>query len=182
MFNKRILSLFIVIGLASCSHAENPVQLNDQLSAQEVQSLQWMVEEEKLASDIYQELYERWGLKTFFNIGAKSEVQHIKAVSSLLTAYGVENPSLSARGKFSNPDLQSLYNNLLAQGSQSLEQALYVGAAIEELDIRDLQDAINETQQADIIQVYQNLMKGSSQHLSAFMQQIERHGFSYPPQ
>ncbi len=173
MLNKLILSFALVTGLLSCSYAENPVYATADLSATEEANLLWMVEEEKLASDVYKELYELWGLQIFNNIGAKSELQHVEAVSYLLQAYGIENPSPSARGEFSNPDLQALYDDLLARGAESLEQALNVGVSIEKQDIMDLQKAINETQRADIIQVYQNLMKGSENHLEAFTRQLE---------
>ncbi|MCA9836095.1 MAG: DUF2202 domain-containing protein [Trueperaceae bacterium] len=184
MFKKLLIGFILITSLLSCGYAENPGYLatNSSLSEQEISDLLWMVEEEKLASDVYGELYDLWGLRPFYNIGARSEVQHVEAVNYLLATYGIENPSSSTRGEFSNPDLQALYDKLIAQGTQSLEQALYVGATIEEVDIVDLQNALAQTTQADIATVYKNLMMGSSNHLQAFMSQIEARGYSYTPQ
>lgn len=62
---------------------------------------------------------------------------------------------------FTNPDLQALYNNLTARSSQSLAEALKVGAAIEEIDILDLESRLAQTDNTDIQQVYNNLLSGS---------------------
>jgi hypothetical protein len=153
------------------------------LDAAEIAGLEWMVEEEKLAHDVYIALYEIWGQKIFQNI-ADSETQHVEAVRNLLTAYGLADPSagLSA-GQFSEAELQTLYDSLMAQGNQSLIEALYVGATIEEIDILDLQQYLAQTDEARIQQVYTNLKDASGSHLRAFVRQIEsRTGSTYEPQ
>ena len=79
--------------------------------------------------------------------------------------------------------LQTLYDQLVVEGSQSLADALRVGAAIEEIDILDLEERIAGTGKADIQLVYQNLMKGSRNHLRAFTSTLERQtGETYLPQ
>ena len=69
---------------------------------------------------------------------------------------------------FTNADLQSLYDQLVAQGAASQIAALQVGVLIEETDITDLEAAISNTDKTDVIRVYNNLLKGSLNHLSAF--------------
>lgn len=179
---KLFIAAVLTLGLLSCGLSQTMVQNQGDVSNEELSNMLWMVEEEKLASDVYQTLYDTWGIKIFRNIGAESEVQHVLAVSNLMAAYGIEDPSLEARGQFTNPDLQALYDQLVAQGQVSLEQALYVGATIEEVDIVDLQKAISETERPDILQVYESLLKGSRNHLRSFMKQIDQRGFSYEPQ
>ncbi len=49
-----------------------------------------------------------------------------------------------------------------------------MGAAIEEIDILDLEEYIAQTDKPDIQQVYQNLMKGSRNHLRSFVQVFEK--------
>ena len=85
-------------------------------------------------------------------------------------------------GVFTNGELQSLYDSLLTQGSQSVLEALKVGALIEEVDIEDLQIAIAETENPALLQVYSNLLKGSENHLRAFVRQIEFLGETYNAQ
>jgi len=117
-----------------------------------------MREEEKLAHDVYVTLYEQWGLPIFQNI-SQSEQAHTEAVKALLERYGVADPATGTIGTFSNPELQSLYTDLIARGSQSLVEALKVGVAIEELDILDLQERLVQTDNADIQQVFNNLLQ-----------------------
>ena len=86
-------------------------------------------------------------------------------------------------GVFTNSTLQELYDQLVADGRQSLADALRVGAAIEEIDILDLEEQIAQTDQADIQLVYDNLMKGSRNHLRSFTSTLEKQtGESYQPQ
>ena len=138
------------------------------LSEEEAASLLFMREEEKLAHDGYVTLYDQWGLRVFRNIAA-SEQKHTGAVARLLDAYGLEDPTIgNGVGEFTNPTLQALYDDLVAQGSISAAEALKVGVAIEELDIADLEQRIAETDNADIQLVYSNLLAGSANHLRAF--------------
>ncbi len=109
----------------------------DELTSDESAALLYMREEEKLAHDVYVTLFAQWNLPTFQNI-SRSEQTHTDAVKTLIDRYGLQDPASSSVGVFTNPDLQALYNDLVARGSQSLAEALKVGAAIEEIDIRDL--------------------------------------------
>jgi len=57
-----------------------------------------------------------------------------------------------------------------------------VGAAIEEIDIIDLKKALLEIDNQDIVLVYQNLLKGSRNHLRAFVNALAGQGVTYAPQ
>jgi hypothetical protein len=152
------------------------------LSAVEVSSLNLMREEEKLARDVYTFLYTKWNLHIFVNIG-ESEQRHMDAVLQLLTKYNLPDPVGSNNaGKFSNTRLQELYNQLTVQGSTSLADALKVGATIEDLDIFDLETALTKIQSQDIRTVYENLNRGSRNHLRAFYSNLVSRGEMYAPQ
>jgi hypothetical protein len=153
------------------------------LSDAESTGLAFMREEEKLAYDVYMALYAQWGTPVFQNI-ASSELTHTQSVKGLLDRYGLPDPSAGlVEGQFNNPDLQMLYDQLILQGSQSLEDALRVGAAIEEIDILDLQERMDAADEPDILQVYGNLLTGSENHLRAFVSQLEsRTSTAYQPQ
>ena len=152
------------------------------LSAEEAEALLYMREEEKLAHDVYITLYEQWGLQTFQNI-ANSEQAHTDSIKVLLDRYGLDDPATGQVGVFTNPDLQALYNELVARGSQSLAEAIKVGGAIEEIDILDLQERLAQTDNADIQQVFNNLLKGSTNHLRAFASSLlAQTGETYQPQ
>ncbi len=124
------------------------------LTPEEISGLLLMREEEKLARDVYLELYDQWSQNIFNNI-ASSEQTHTDAVKVLLDAYGVEDPVLSdERGSFTSEDL----------------------------DIKDLNVLLENTENEDIIFVYENLRKGSRNHMRAFITQIENNGGTYEAQ
>jgi hypothetical protein len=57
-----------------------------------------------------------------------------------------------------------------------------VGAAIEEIDILDLEEYAAQTTKVDIQRVYDSLTRGSRNHLRAFVSSLERQGVEYEPE
>ncbi|HKK65498.1 MAG TPA: DUF2202 domain-containing protein [Clostridia bacterium] len=155
------------------------------LSSAEEAGILLMREEEKLARDVYLTLYEKWNIPVFANIAA-SEASHMDAMELLIERYGlgdpVEDESAAARGSYQREEFEELYSELTAQGLASYQKALEVGTFIEDLDIADLQKLISESGNADVKVVYQNLVKGSRNHLRAFARQLERYDGEYDPQ
>jgi hypothetical protein len=98
-----------------------------------------------------------------------------------LERYSLTNP-IKSEGEFFNATLQRLYDGLMIQGKTSVEDALKVGAAIEEIDILDLEERMAQTKKEDILLVYSNLKRGSENHLRAFVNNLERLGFEYAPE
>jgi len=138
------------------------------LTQPEVDALLLMREEEKMARDVYLQLYDLWGLPIFRNL-EKSEQTHMDAVKTLLCRYGLEDPAVGKGvGEFSNKDLQTLYDDLMEYGSISVDNALEAGVGIEETDISDLEEALNISKRKDITKVFINLLQASYRHLEAF--------------
>lgn len=155
---------------------------NYTLSQQEINNILFLREEEKLARDIYLTFYKMYGLPMFLNI-AKSEQNHMNAVRTLIEKYNLTDPVIDEIGVFTNDTLQELYNQLVEQGSQSLVDALLVGALIEEKDIIDINNLINSTENPDILRVFTRLVEGSTHHLIAFTSKYEEiTGKKYQPQ
>jgi hypothetical protein len=152
------------------------------LTENEKESILLMREEEKLARDIYLVLADAWDIPVFANI-ARSEAAHLAAMGMLIERYDLDDPITdSEAGQFHNPELQSLYDELTDRGRVSLEEALSVGALVEDLDIADLQHLITESDNDDIRIIYQNLLKGSRNHLRSFSRQLSRSRLDYAPQ
>ena len=149
----------------------------------ETEGLVFMREEEKLAHDVYVVLYDAWGAKVFNNIAA-SEQKHTDAIKLLLDRYGIEDPVTdSSVGVFKNEVLAGLYATLVETGKKSVVDALMVGAAIEEIDIRDIMTELTDNvDNADITFVYENLLAGSGNHLRAFVSNLAMQGVDYEPQ
>ncbi|QEP43975.1 DUF2202 domain-containing protein [Ectothiorhodospiraceae bacterium BW-2] len=149
------------------------------LSQQELSDLRYMREEEKLARDVYQQLYQRWGLSIFAAI-SRSEQIHTDRVLMLLQRYQIPDPAANlAPGQFQNRHLATLYRDLIQRGEQSTLEALRVGALIEEVDIDDLDKAMANSAHQDITQVYHNIQQGSYRHLQGFVHSIEQFGQRY---
>lgn len=142
--------------------------------------LHFMREEEKLAHDVYLVLYREWGLTVFENI-ADSETTHVEAMEDLLELYNLDDPAVDAVGEFTNDELQTMYDDLVARGRTSELEALRVGALIEETDIVDISDLIEGTDEDAIERVYGNLLDGSENHLRAFVRVLDRYGVDYEP-
>jgi hypothetical protein len=162
--------------------ASLPAVTPGELSHEEIDALLYMREEEKLAHDVYVTLYANWSLPIFQNI-SQSEQVHTEAIKTLIDRYGLSDPAVDEVGIFANTDLQAIYDNLVSLGSQSLADALKVSAAVEEIDILDLQKRLGQADNADIQQVFTSLLKGSENHLRAFTAMLQTQaGESYQPQ
>ncbi|WP_297369193.1 DUF2202 domain-containing protein [Acidocella sp.] len=140
-----------------------------------------MREEEKLARDVYERLFARWGLRPFGNISG-SEQAHMDMMLALLTHYGLPDPVAGlAPGAFHRPELQTLHDELVARGLAAAHEAIRVGLLIEELDIADLQAAASRTARPDSLAVYAELARGSRNHLRAFHRWLVHLGAAYTP-
>lgn len=149
------------------------------LTEAEIEGLLLMREEEKLAHDVYVALHDMWNMRIFSNI-SEAELTHTDAVRTILERYELDDPAISNPvGVFANPDIQALYDDLVAQGSGSLVDALGVGALIEDLDIFDLRSLATDT--PDLALLYDNLEKGSRNHMRAFISQLDKRGETYSP-
>lgn len=138
------------------------------LSVAEAQSLAFMREEEQLAHDVCARSAQQWPLLPLFADIADSEATHTSAVKSLLDRYGLPDPLAGLPGgSFSTPEFQALHDELVALGSRSLVDALKVGLQIEELDIRDIEAQGAAIDSDDILRVYDQLLRGSRNHLRA---------------
>lgn len=157
------------------------------LVGNEEQTMLFVREEEKMARDVYVTLYNQWSEMTFYNIATRSEQKHMDSVKAMLDNLGIADPVVSdTTGVFTNAAISVLYTQLVARGETSLNEALSVGAYIEEYDIVDVQHAKDEiiagSDQTPIIQTYDNLLCGSRNHLRSFVGRLTTNGITYTAQ
>ncbi|MBK8881594.1 MAG: DUF2202 domain-containing protein [Bacteroidales bacterium] len=162
------------------SNMESVFTDNLSFSESELDILLHMKEEEKLARDVYTALYDKWG-STIFSRISEAEDNHMNAVILLLQNYGEEYTQIGAPGEFTNTDFLELYKQLTLKGSESVSEAYKIGALIEEMDIKDLTEYLSEVTNENIIMVFENLQKGSRNHLRAFNRQLVSLGLTYAP-
>jgi hypothetical protein len=164
VINKTTLLLFMIVSLNILSQNTSTVETND---------MQFMLEEEKVARDVYEFLADKWNIKIFNNI-KRSEQKHMNMMEELLTRNSVSYTLNNDRGIFINTELQILYNDLIKKGSKSFIDALEVGKLVEEKDIYDLEVAIKNTNNDFSKQVYTRLLSASQKHLNAFNRQLSK--------
>jgi hypothetical protein len=138
------------------------------LTEQQKATLVAMAQEEKLAHDLYATFAGKYDAVVFDRIAA-AETQHLAAVRTLLTRYGVTDPTVGRpAGQFSDAAVQATYDKLLAQGQAGQAAAAKVGVTVEQTDIADLSAALNGLSAPDVTQVYTRLRAASQHHLAAF--------------
>lgn len=142
---------------------------NASYSEADLAQVLFMIEEEKLAGDVYDALFAQTGLSVFDRIG-DAEDRHMDTLLDQAATLGLNVDTIISlpEGTYSSPELQALYNTLMAAGSVSTTAALEVGAAIENADIADLELAMAGLVDTPLGDVYANLLSGSNQHLTAF--------------
>ena len=158
-----MLSIMLLAGTLAAAESLNPIHTEDLL---------YMLEEEKLARDLYAELGDYWNLRVFNNI-TRSEETHRSRVQELADDYDLDYRVMPA-GSFSLPEIQTLYDHLLAEGMKGVREALEVGRSVEVLDIEDLDAALSRNPPEDIRIVLESLRRGSENHLRAFEKQLDR--------
>jgi len=176
--NKLVLfttTIIVALFMSSCSDDEVSLTQN------EIDDLQVLREEEKLARDVYLFSYDKYGEDIFNNI-ASSEQKHMNKILTLLNKYNLDDPALANRGEFTNQTLQGLYDDLTAQSDISLIEALKVGATIEDLDINDIDDFISRTDNSDILAAYNKLNCGSRNHMRSYYGKLIENDITYAPQ
>jgi len=130
--------------------------------------LTFIVQEEKLAHDLYVQLASTSGAQQFQNV-LNSESTHISLVQGLLATYNVVDPTIGlAEGEFVDQELQALYDSLLASGSVDRAGAIAAGIAVEEKDIADIEVMLASELPSDVASVLERLLSGSQNHLAAF--------------
>lgn len=188
---KVFISVIFSILLSACGGSSEPLDVENplttpadvlELSELEETGLLLMREEEKLARDVYMQLYDEHNTNIFLSI-SESEQVHTDAVKTLLDNYLLADPvGENGVGEFTDIELQHLYDYLVDVGTSTLLDGLYVGARVEELDIYDIERLKAQViGNEDIVLVYDNLLKGSRNHLRSFHRLIEQNFGFYEP-
>ncbi len=156
------------------------VQLQEPLITTEIEGILLIREEEKMARDLYLDLYGKEKLPIFLKI-AKSEQNHMDAIKILIDRYGLQDPVQEERGSFTNQTIRALYDELTEIGKRSLEDAMGAGANVEEISILHLEEQIDNTDREDMIVAYEGLLTGSRKHLRSYVRSMGTHGYEYTP-
>ena len=156
--------LVSTIVLTPMARAATPTTLTTSQKAQ----LKFLVEEEKMARDVYTYLASKVTTRKFSNI-ARSEQTHMNYMATLLTKYKLWNPTTNRKaGVFYNQEIQALYNALIVEGAAGLLQAYGVGVKVEEHDIATIEEILVNSMPTDMKAALDLLLTASYNHLEAF--------------
>ena len=152
-------------------------------------TLSYMGNEERLAYDVYNKLYESFPtLNQLSNIANQSEIAHIQTIQLLIKKYITDYSEFSnidlselnyqdtavedmVAGTYDISTIQNLYDALIEIGEAGEQQALEVGCMIEVTDINDLDRDITLTKDAnatDVEVAFEFLRTASYSHYWAF--------------
>ena len=170
------------------------------------ETIAYMGNEERLAYDVYLNLYnyhkENSGIDIMqlYNIATNSESRHISIVQDLVKRYSLNPPELSdvnetiitennmtadmpiedmPSGVYAIGAIQNLYDTLYAKGIQSQQDALEVGCMVEVTDVNDLDMDIQTALDAnatDVVAAFEVLRSGSYNHYWAFDKGLKNMG------
>lgn len=172
--------------------------VSSELDNTEASHLTFMREEEKLARDVYLTFAGMYPDQSVFaNIATKSEQTHTDTMRDKIEQFNLIDPNPITNdlpesiGLFSGYEwgwyFMEKFSQLVAKGSNSELDALYVGAFIEELDMNDIaicpavmvkagypdSCGLNYTDERALKLSYSSLIEGSENHLRAYVGQIE---------
>lgn len=152
----------------------------DPLTADEIEFLYAIREDEKLAKDVTEAFLSKYPTSIAFSNIAKAEATHIAAIENVLGFYEIEFPALAAAGVFANEARQNQYNELLTKDT-SLIAAYKTTAFLEEQSIVAYANVTPTITNANIKIIVSNLMRGSSNHFKAYIRQLTALGETYSP-
>ena len=165
-----------LLSLSGCNSSDSADSIPEitQLTDEQNASLFYIYQEEKVARDVYITFSGVYTEENTFAYIQISEQRHIDVVRELCLKYGVDISEVDedAVGEFVLPELQDLYDALIARGT-TLPAALQVGIDIEVLDIKDLEEAA-VGMPSDVVRVFENIKEGSHNHLEAFTYSLEK--------
>jgi len=177
---------------------------NSTLTQETKDTLSYMGNEERLAHDVYLELYNyhlsvgNGEIKQLTNIATKSETTHIETVQALINKYDLNSSSFTnidmpelgyketavddmVMGTYDIQDIQDLHDALIAKGEQSVQDALEVGCMVEVTDINDLLIDIqtaHDSNATDIETAFEFLRDGSYSHYWSFDSGLKNMGIT----
>ncbi len=175
MFIFLVLTNFIVF--ADFAVSQNEISQSDR------DAIIYIVQEEKVAHDFYNAMYELHGIISFRSI-SKSEGLHMDQAKELIENFGIEDPNkeyYETPGSFKNPKFEEMYNSLVRNGTNSIIDALVEAARFEEMDIVDIERFASSTQNEYLKSTFEKLYGVSENHLKALVKDLFERGVEYTP-
>ena len=179
-----ILALFVISSIpaiTNCHTAKSFSFFKRSITDDEMKSIKYMREKEKLGRDFYEQMTAKYDIKPFKSI-AVTKQDNMDALKDLLDKFSIEDPVKSNDpGTYTSEKLTSMYKRLTEKAEISQTDALKSGAEIEELDIKTLDTYISKTTNTDIKDEFTKLQKAAESNLKMFVNNLSNKGVGYFP-
>jgi len=151
------------------------------LNASETEDALFLQESEKLSYDLNVKLFGMHNDQPVFLQIANASKILVAVDNVILTRYGLANPENPEPGVFSNSALQNMYTNGVNSGLSSSTDALKSSAAVEDMHIADLSNAMGRTDNNDLLYMYRQELASSRNNLRSLSERISAFGQMYTP-
>ncbi len=144
------------------------------LAEEELPSLRYILEQEKMKRDLAARAFLRWDNDLFDEVSA-AEHSHVSAIRALATSRQADISSYkNDLGVFANQNIAGVYKSLEASLRASEMEALAALAEAEENSIADLKRYLEKIDNRQLKQTYEMLAKASRNHLRLLVTEIMR--------
>ena len=170
----------ILISAAFALHSQSLI--GSQLKSKEAIVL-YLIEQEKLAHDLYRVLDTMW-VTDVFNRVSNEELQHMAKLSAVACEFMIDVPvhfNEYPEGQFVDGRLRRLYTDLLLSANFSLEEAYLACANLEERKILDLKAALKQPNFDIETLTYKALLIGAEDNLKLFIRALLDVNTGYTP-
>jgi hypothetical protein len=157
------------------------VKLYSQYTEEEKNGLLITLQEEKAAYDFYKTMFEKYNQKVFGNI-MEAENTHMQHVMNVLNQLNIDYSGIDLTpGKFTDKNVNSMYEEMMKIGGFSYSDALRAAARYEENDISDLRLYRSKAENKNITDLYDCLENATKNHMRAFARNLKSEDIVYKP-
>lgn len=157
------------------------MQITEPLSSDEIEFLYALREDEKLAHDLISAFSTQYPEIKLLDSVVTGETSHVAAIETILEYYEIAFSAQGHPGVFTDELRQARYNDLIAHGRGSIENAYRAAALMEEANAVVYQDVIAGTPNKNLQIFLLNLTKSSVNHFGIYVNQLKEMKITYEP-
>ena len=142
---------------------------DSELTQDQIDDLEDLYEEEKLRKDVYSTFDDIWDSDILEEL-EKSAEDSMDEIEDIFDEYDLDLPVLSDEaGVFEDEELEDIYDSIIEDGENSLEDALDSSLDLENGDVDSLEDLLKgDDVPDDIEELYSDLLKDSKDSIKIF--------------
>jgi hypothetical protein len=144
----------------------------EEIDNNELNSIQFVFEFQKLTKDVFLKFYDLWRLPLFINLSHDVQ-QQMDELDILLKKYDLSVNLKKQEGNYFNSYLKKLYRNFTTTGKTSLFESLRVCATIEDLKIFDTNLQLDRVDNQDIKHLYTSYIHDSRDNIQKIQSTLE---------